>query len=48
MHLRKEENPFVKVIYQNDACFRIVLLEGNEKRGIPYDDVENELQSITP
>ncbi|MEG0793264.1 MAG: hypothetical protein RR399_05515 [Lachnospiraceae bacterium] len=42
------ENPIVKVFYQDNNCFRIILADGTEKCDIAYADVETELLKIMP
>lgn len=45
-YLENNGNPYVKVLYQDDCCFRFVFADGSEKTNVTYKDVENELLSI--
>ena len=47
-YLGNDEAPFVKVMYQDDNCFRFVFANGTQKTGIAYADVENELLMVAP
>lgn len=40
-----EENQLVKVFYQDNSCFRFIYNDGHEECNIPYDGVENKLQT---
>lgn len=46
MYLGADENPYLKVMYQDDDCFRFVFADGTEKKGIAYADIENELLTV--
>lgn len=44
--LMMDDEEIIKVMYEDDNCFRFVFLDGTEKRSIAYADVEQELTSI--
>lgn len=46
-YLGKEDEPIVKVMYQDDCCFRFVMADGTEECNIAFDDVEARLLAIT-
>lgn len=47
-YLGEAEQPFVKVMYQDDNCFRFVFDNGTEKMAVAYTDVEKELLTVAP
>ncbi len=47
-YLGNDDNPFVKAMYQDDSCFRLIFENGTEKNSIAFADVETELLAIAP
>ncbi len=47
-YLGNEEKPTVKVMYQDNCCFRFLMADGTEKCDITFDDVESRLLAINP
>ena len=45
-YYEKDGVSLVKVLYQDDCCFRFVFEDDSEKTNVAYADVENELLSI--
>lgn len=43
-----KEHPHVKVMYQDDNCFRLVFEDGTESPNIAYSDIETELLMRAP
>lgn len=38
-----KEHPYIKVLYQDDNCFRFVFDDGTEQKNIAFEEVENKL-----
>ena len=47
-YLGNEDEPIVKVMYQDDCCFRFLMADGTEECNIAFDDVEARLLAINP
>lgn len=47
-YLGEAEQPFAKVMYQDDNSFRFVFDNGTEKKDVAYTEVENELLEVAP
>ena len=47
-YLGDDNSPYVKVMYQDDNSFRLILENGMEKSMVEYNDVENELLILAP
>lgn len=47
-YLGNEDEPVVKVMYQDDCCFRFLMADGTEECNIAFDDVEARLLAINP
>lgn len=45
-YLGNEDEPIVKVMYQDDCCFRFLMADGTEECNIAFDDVEARLLAI--